>query len=101
MELFEADKAAGIDGVYIWSSLDRKYPNAATEWGWQYVFPASNYSTDPRSGKVRRHHISENGLHKSVKDAAEKVSLVKQVSCHTLRHYAEFRIMPSNIRNAA
>ena len=85
-ELFETDRAAGIDGVYLWPSIERKYPNIATEWGWQYVFPAANYSTDPRSGKIRRHHISENGLHKSVKDAANKTGLVKQVSCHTLRH---------------
>lgn len=85
-DLFEADKHAGVGDVYVWPSLERKYPNLGKEWGWQYVFPAVNYSTDPRSGKIRRHHINENGLQKHVKKAAKAAGLVKQVSCHTLRH---------------
>ncbi|MFC1461765.1 integron integrase, partial [Verrucomicrobiota bacterium] len=85
-ELFEVDQRAGVGEVYIWPSLERKYPNTGKEWGWQYVFPASNYSTDPRTGKTRRHHINESGLQKAVKAAARKAGLVKQASCHTLRH---------------
>ena len=84
--LFEADRAAGVGEVYIWPALERKYPNIGREWGWQYVFPATGYSTDPRSGRVRRHHLNEKGLQKAVKTAARKAGLVKQVSCHTLRH---------------
>ena len=85
-KLFDADTAAGVGDVYIWPSLSRKYPNIGRDWGWQYVFPAAKYSTDPRSGKVRRHHIGEQNIQKAVKDAASKANLVKQVSCHTLRH---------------
>ena len=52
----------------------------------QYVFPATTYSTDPRSGKVRRHHVNERVLHNAIKEAAREARLVKPVSCHTLRH---------------
>lgn len=84
--LFQKDQSAGVSDVYIWPSLARKYPNVGKEWGWQYVFPAANFSADPRSGKVRRHHINEKGLQKAVKGAVTSAGLVKQVSCHTLRH---------------
>ena len=85
-ELFDADRKVGIAGTYIWPSLERKYPNIGKEWGWQYVFPAVNYSTDPRSGKVRRHHANEQMLQKRVKVAANAAGLVKPVGCHALRH---------------
>ncbi|MFO7871696.1 MAG: integron integrase [Kiritimatiellia bacterium] len=85
-KLFEADRKEGIEDVYIWPSLARKYPNLGREWGWQYVFPASDYSTDPRSGRVRRHHVSASAVQKAVKKAASKAGILKQVSCHTLRH---------------
>ena len=48
-------------------ALDRKYPNAGKEWGWQWVFPSKGISMDPRSGRSRRHHVSDNTLHKMVK----------------------------------
>jgi integrase len=60
------------------------------------VFPAKSLSVDPRSGKVRRHHINETLVQKSVKHAAAQAAITKKVSCHTLRHYAEFRTMPSD-----
>jgi len=85
-DLFQKDQRAGVAGVYIWPSLARKYPSASKEWGWQYVFPSVTLSTDPRSGKVRRHHIHESGLQRAVKKAALEAGLTKQVSCHTLRH---------------
>ena len=78
--------AQGHGEVYLWPSLERKYPNIAKEWGWQYVFPANNLSVDPRSGKVRRHHIEEGTLQKAVKSAIRKAGIAKQASCHTLRH---------------
>lgn len=80
------DLAAGQGEAYLWPSLVRKYPSAAKEWGWQYVFPSGRLSVDPRGGAVRRHHINESLLQKAVKDAARKADLTKQVSCHTLRH---------------
>jgi integron integrase len=84
--VYEQDLARGIAGVYIWPALERKYPNAGKEWTWQYVFPAKGLSVDPRSGKVRRHHINENLVQKAVKEAAAQAAINKQVSCHTLRH---------------
>lgn len=84
--LFESDRKAGLEDVYIWPSLVRKYPNLGKEWGWQYVFPAPSYSTDPRSGKVRRHHVNETGIQKAVKAASDGAGITKDVHCHTLRH---------------
>jgi len=85
-EQHNKDITEGRGAVYLWPSMERKYPNAAREWIWQYVFPSDRLSVDPRSQKVRRHHIHENGLQRAVKDAAWKVGLTKQMSCHALRH---------------
>jgi integron integrase len=85
-KLYEGDRAKGIEGVYLWPSLERKYPNASKEWIWQYVFPSHSLSVDPRTFKVRRHHIHENALQKAIKQTALKAGLQKQVTCHTLRH---------------
>jgi integron integrase len=82
----EEDLRKGYGRVYLPYALDRKYPNAASEWGWQWVFPSDNLSVDPRSGKVRRHHASEDMLQKAVKKAVRRAGLTKRASCHTLRH---------------
>ena len=82
----EADLKAGYGAVFIPEALGRKYPNACREWGWQYVFPATRISTDPRTDVKRRHHINENGLQKAIKTAAAKAGISKRVTCHTLRH---------------
>lgn len=84
--LHEKDLAKGYGEVYLPYALERKYPNAAREWGWQYVFPAATLSVDPRSGVTRRHHMDESGLQKAVRAAAQKAGITKPVSCHTLRH---------------
>lgn len=67
-------------------ALSRKYPRAATEWCWQYVFPSHNRSRDPESGKMRRHHLDVSVAQRAVKDAAIAAGITKHVSCHTLRH---------------
>lgn len=85
-KIHERDLAKGYGEIYLWPSLERKYKNIAKEWGWQYVFPATQLSVDPRSGKVRRHHISESSLQKAVKAAVRCSGITKQASCHTLRH---------------
>jgi integron integrase len=85
-ELHGKEILQGRGEVYLWPSLERKYPNAVREWIWQYVFPSERLSVDPRTKKIRRHHIHEKGLQKAVKDAAFKAGLTKRVSCHTLRH---------------
>ena len=85
-ELHQSDLANGMGSVYLPDALTRKYPNAATELKWQFVFPSAKISTDPRSGAVRRHHIHENGLQKVIKAAADNAGLNKKVNCHALRH---------------
>jgi integron integrase len=84
--LHEKDVAEGYGEVYLPFALEKKYPNAARQWGWQYVFPATKRSTDPRSDKVRRHHLNEKVLQRAVAGAAREAALVKPTSCHTFRH---------------
>lgn len=85
-QLFEDDKAKGLAAVYMPDALDRKYPNAATDWAWQYVFPAVGFSIDPRSGAERRHHLDEKALQRSVKKAVQASGLTKPATPHTFRH---------------
>ena len=84
--LLEDDRAAGQANVFLPDALKRKYPNAAHEWAWQWVFPAARLSTDPRTGQVRRHHASEDTLQRAVKTAILNSDIAKHGSCHTLRH---------------
>jgi integron integrase len=84
--LHEHDVEDGFGEVYLPYALERKYPNAAREWGWQYVFPAENRSTDPRSGQTRRHHVDEQSLQRAMKKAVRAAGLTKPATCHTLRH---------------
>lgn len=84
--LYQEDLAKGYGAVYLPDALDRKYPNAAREWIWQYVFPSDQLSKDPRSGVVRRHHLDESGLQKAVRRAARAAGIEKRVTCHTFRH---------------
>jgi integron integrase len=76
----------GFGEAYIPDALARKYPNAAREIGWQWVFPAKERSVDPRSGRVMRHHVIESGLQKAVKRAVVQAGIDKKASCLTLRH---------------
>ncbi|VAW92024.1 Integron integrase IntIPac [hydrothermal vent metagenome] len=85
-ELHTEDLAEGYGMVYIPDALSRKYPNAEKELRWQYVFPSSRLSTDPRSKITRRHHVHESVLQKKIKKSAETAGISKKVSCHTLRH---------------
>lgn len=80
------DIAEGFGRVYLPYALDRKYPNANREWGWQYVFPSGKRSIDPRSREVRRHHVSESSIQKAVKQAIRRARIIKPGSVHTLRH---------------
>ena len=80
------DLQNGYGSVYLPYALERKYPNASKELIWQWVFPASQLSADPRTGQIRRHHASEDALQRAVKRAMKEVGVTKQASCHTLRH---------------
>jgi integron integrase len=82
----QEDVDQGYGSVYMPHALARKYPQAAKEWGWQYVFPSARLSLDPRSGAIRRHHVHENDLQRAVKKAARQAALTKPVNCHALRH---------------
>ncbi len=84
--LHQDDLAKGFGEVFLPDALARKYPNAAREWGWQYVFPSGRLAVDPRSGATRRHHIHENGLQKIIKKGVPAAGIVKRVNCHALRH---------------
>lgn len=85
-----ADLEQGAGAVYLPDALAKKYPNAPTEWGWQYVFPASGLSIDPRTGVTRRHHIHEGSLQRMVKKAAKEAGIFQvgqqPLSASCLRH---------------
>ncbi len=81
-----ADLALGKGEVWLPDALAVKYPSAPKEWAWQYVFPAAGFSTDPRSGAVRRHHVDDKRVQRAVKLAAARAEITKPVSPHTLRH---------------
>ncbi len=82
----ERDLGAGHGAVWLPAALERKYPNAAREWIWQYVFPSRSRSIDPRSGIERRHHVDEKTLQRAVRLAVQSADIGKHASCHTLRH---------------
>lgn len=84
--LHDADLSQGGGTVYLPYALERKYPYAPREWIWQYVFPAAKLSTDPRSGAIRRHHVQEQVIQRSVKQAARAAGLNKAATPHTFRH---------------
>jgi integron integrase len=82
----EKDLAEGHGAVYLPYALERKYPGAAKDWRWQYLFPAREVSTDPRSGVVRRHHVDPAVVNKAIKVAVRRAALTKVISAHTFRH---------------
>ncbi|WP_082672576.1 integron integrase [Luteimonas abyssi] len=84
--LHALDLEAGFGAVWLPAALARKYPGAATERGWQYVFPARRRSRDPRDGAVRRHHLDEAVVQRAVRAARVRAGVVKPATCHTLRH---------------
>lgn len=81
-----ADLAAGTGRVFLPHALARKYPNADAEPGWQYLFPSARQSRDARSGRVGRHHVSEEVLQRAVQVARRRAGITKPATCHTLRH---------------
>jgi len=85
-ELHRQDIEQGYGEVFLPDALARKLPNAPKEIGWQYVFPSGRLSVDPRSGKIRRHHIHETGVQRAVRTAALASGIRKRITTHTLRH---------------
>lgn len=84
--IHKRDLRTGHGAVHLPYSLARKYPGAEQEWIWQYIFPSPRLTPDPRSGIVRRHHLSPSSLHKAVKSASSLARINKRVTCHTFRH---------------
>ena len=84
--IHQQDLAKGFGEVYMPNALSRKYPNEGFSWKWQYVFPSANRSQDPRSKKIRRHHIDSSGINKAIKRAANKAGINKRITAHTFRH---------------
>lgn len=84
--IHDKDLAQGYGSVFLPEALSRKYPHAAKEYRWQYVFPAKRRSVDPRSGVEQRHHVLESVLQKAVKLAVDRAGITKRVGCHTFRH---------------
>ena len=84
--LHERDISDGGGEVFLPYALSRKYPAAAREWGWQFVFPSGNLSTDPRDGMVRRHHLQDQSVQRAMKQALRDAGVVKPATPHTLRH---------------
>lgn len=84
--MHDLDLSTGHADVELPDAIERKYPRAAQEWAWQYIFAAPGYSTDPRSGAYRRHHWNERNIQRAVRTAAHAAGIPKLVHPHTLRH---------------
>jgi integrase len=84
--MHDADLKAGFGRVPLPDALARKYPNAMTEWGWQFVFPASRICRDPRWGPPSRYHLHESSVQKAVTAAVRQSGITKRAGPHTFRH---------------
>ena len=85
-KIHEQDIANGHGEVFMPEGLLKKYGKSGKQWVWQYVFPSQKLSVDPRSGKVRRHHVDESTIQKRIRTMARKLEIPKRVSPHTFRH---------------
>ncbi len=84
--MYEADCAQGLGEASVPSALEAKYPGVARQWPWQYVFPAARHSQIPGKNPSRRHHLDESAVQRPFKEALFKAGIVKQATCHSLRH---------------
>ena len=82
----QQDLATGKANVWLPNALARKYPRAPSEWGWQWLFPASGYCTDKYTGEIRRHHIHQKSLQRAISQAVQAACITKAATAHTLRH---------------
>jgi len=82
----DQDLKRNLGRVALPNALEKKYPNAGREWGWQWIFPATSHFADRVTGERRRHHLHESVLQRAFKDARLRANIAKPASCHTLRH---------------
>jgi integron integrase len=85
-QLHERDLAAGLARVALPDALARKYPRAAQEFGWQFLFASRQRSRDPKTGDIGRHHVDPGSLARAVTEAVRRAGLTHRAGCHTLRH---------------
>jgi integron integrase len=85
-ELHEKDLVSGTGEVWLPNALAVKFPRAAREWVWQWVFPSAELSRDPRNGVRRRHHVSDAGVQRAIKLAAQRAGVQRRITPHVLRH---------------
>ena len=83
---YEEERRRQQPGVSLPRALERKYPQASTLWGWQYLFPSGSLCRDPCTGFAVRHHLHEKAVQRAVAGAVRKAALTQPASCHTLRH---------------
>jgi len=83
---YEAWVRQGVGAVHLPDALARKYPNAPIAWAWQWLFPAADLCTHPRTGVRARFHLHESVLQRAVKEAVQRARIGKHVGCHTFRH---------------
>ena len=84
--LWKADRDYDLPGVYLPNALARKYPNAPRDWGWFWVFPATELSVNPQTGEVLRHHVHEQALQRAIRQAVRAAGITKPATTHSLRH---------------
>ena len=84
--VYEGDREAKVEGVWLPGALSRKVPSAGTSWEWFWLFPSYKLAVDPRAKVVRRHHTGENAVQKAIKVSAQRADIAKRVTCHVLRH---------------
>ena len=84
--LHNQDLSEGTGCVFLPFALEKKYPSACREWAWQYIFPSGKMSTDPRSKRKARHHLSSQSIQRALKLAMRTAKINKPASTHTLRH---------------
>lgn len=89
----EIDCQNGYGDVYLPNALARKYPSAVRELAWQYLFPSTRLSKDPRSNTIRRHHVYDRSLQRNVKESIRQCGIAKHANCHTFRHSFATRLL--------
>jgi integron integrase len=96
MKLHDQDSAAGYAGVFMDGLLEKKYPAAPRELGWQWFFPAKTLTLVPGQGEYRRYHLHESHVQKALRAAGRRAKLLKRVSAHTFRHSFATHLLQAN-----